>query len=115
MFSYVFMKMLEMRPRSYDRQMERASRGRTRIIKIRVADEITDKSHVLEIGCGTGELAEMMIKKGAIVYGFDLNPRMVEVAEKRAGSDELKEKLTDRKSTRLNSSHTDISRMPSSA
>lgn len=96
MFSYVFMKMLEMRPRSYDRQMERASKGRIRAIKTAVAGEIPDKSHVLEIGCGTGELAEMMIKQGATVYGFDINSNMAAVAQKRAGSSELKGKMTVR-------------------
>ncbi|NOY69846.1 MAG: class I SAM-dependent methyltransferase [Deltaproteobacteria bacterium] len=94
MFSYVFMKMLEMRPTSYDRQMELASRGGIRAVKIEVANEIPAKSHVLEIGCGTGELAEMMIKRGATVYGFDFNPNMVEVAVKRIESSGLKGKLS---------------------
>lgn len=94
MFSYVFMKILEIRPQSYDRQIDRASRGRVRAVKTAVADEIQNGNYILEIGCGTGELAEMMIEQGADVTGFDVNPGMVEVARKRIKSARLKGKLT---------------------
>ena len=40
---------------------------------------------------------------------------LLSTQEDSLGIDELAEELSDRKSTRLNSSHTDISRMPSSA
>ena len=78
MLSYVFMKILEMRPRSYDQRMDKVSRGRVRAMKVAVANEIAEGSHVLEIGCGTGELASMIIERDCTVEGFDLSPSMVE-------------------------------------
>ena len=49
---------------------------------------------------------------------FDLNDEVVVIIGSGAGGGTLGNELAqkgDRKSTRLNSSHTDISRMPSSA
>jgi 2-polyprenyl-3-methyl-5-hydroxy-6-metoxy-1,4-benzoquinol methylase len=80
MFSYVFMKILEGRPRSYDRIMDKASHGRVFLAKQSVAAQITEGAWVLEIGCGTGELASMCISRGATVEGFDANHAMVEAA-----------------------------------
>jgi len=96
LLSYVFMKILEMRPRSYDRRMEKVSRGRTREIKETVANAVPEGSHVLEIGCGTGELADLIIRRNCTVEGFDLNPSMVKVAVKRIEKDDLKGKLSVR-------------------
>lgn len=89
MFSYVFMKILEMRPRSYDRRMQKASRGRTRQMKEKIAGQMPEKSHVLEIGCGTGELAGFMVERGCTVEGFDLSPSMVGAAMERIEKENL--------------------------
>ncbi len=94
MFSYVFMKILEGRPRSYDRWMNRVSRGRVRAIKEAVAAEINPGDRILEIGCGTGELSSMMIARGAVVDGFDCSPAMLEVAEERIRSEGLGDRLS---------------------
>ncbi len=83
MFSYVFMKILEGRPRSYDRLMDTVSRGRVRAAKEAVAAETPAGAHVLEIGCGTGELAEMLVEKRDRVEGFDLSPSMIDAARQR--------------------------------
>ena len=83
MFSYVFMKILEMSPRSYDRRIDKISRGRVRAAKEAVAALIPGGSRVLDIGCGTGELASMLVARGATVDGFDLSPSMVEAAKGR--------------------------------
>ncbi len=92
MLSYVFMKVLEGRPRSYDRRMDELSGGRVLAMKQSVTENIADGAHVLEIGCGTGELAATMGRRGATVEGFDSNPAMVSAAEERA----LTEGLADR-------------------
>lgn len=94
MFSYVFMKILEMRPGSYDRRMEKVSRGRTRKIKELVAIAVPGGSHVLEIGCGTGELAGLMIECGCTVEGFDLSPSMVRAAVERIEKERLGDKFS---------------------
>lgn len=97
MFSYVFMKILEGRPRSYDRAMDKASRGRVKQIKEEVAAEVPEGARVLEIGCGTGELAAMCIaSRGVTVEGFDASPAMVAVARKRIEEEGLSGKLSVR-------------------
>ena len=87
------MKILEMRPRSYDKQMDKISKGRVRAAKEAVAGEIPKGSRVLEIGCGTGELAGMLAERGCIVEGFDLSPSMVATAEERIETENLKSKF----------------------
>ncbi len=89
MISYVFMKILEGRPRSYDKKMEKVSGGRVRVMKEAVAAEVQPNESVLEIGCGTGELAAMMIAGGAKVEAFDSSPSMVEVARERIEKEKL--------------------------
>ncbi len=93
MFSYVFMKILERRPRSYDRKMDKASRGRVMEMKQGVAAEVPAGAHVLEIGCGTGELAAILIGRGATVEGFDLSPSMIAAARERIEEKNLQGRL----------------------
>ena len=94
MLSYIFMKILEARPRSYDRRMDRFSRGKVARIKEAVVAEIPERAEVLEIGCGTGELAAMLIARGATVTGFDLNPEMIEVAREKMEEEGLGNRFT---------------------
>lgn len=95
MFSAVFMKILESRPRSYDRRMDAVSRGRVGALKRAVVDAVSspEGARVLEIGCGTGELALMLARLGAIVDGFDRSEAMAAMAKERLESDEAKELL----------------------
>jgi len=94
MLSYIFMKILEAKPRSYDRRMDRFSRGKVARIKEAVVAEIPERAKVLEIGCGTGELAAMLIARGATVTGFDLNPEMIEVAREKMEEEGLGNRFT---------------------
>jgi ubiquinone/menaquinone biosynthesis C-methylase UbiE len=96
-FSYIFMKILEAYPQTYDRRMDKLSGGQVKRFKEAVVAEIPRGAHVLEIGCGTGELAEMMIAKGATVAGIDSNPLMAEKALERIKARDLKDKLTIQK------------------
>ena len=96
MFSYVFMKILEGRPRSYDRRMDKASRGRLGEIKASVVKEVPQDAVVLEIRCGTGELAAMLIGRGAVVDAFDASPAMVEFVRERIAEEGLDTRLTVR-------------------
>ena len=89
MFSYVLMKLLESRPPSYDRKMDTISGGRVRAIKELVANAVPAQGHVLEIGCGTGELASMLVERGHTVLGFDLSPSMVKTARQRIAQEGL--------------------------
>ena len=93
MFSYIFMKILEARPRSYDRRMDKISRGRVKTIKEAVVHEVPEGSQVLEIGCGTGQLAEMLIARGAMVTGFDTSREMLEEARNRIEAEGLENRF----------------------
>jgi demethylmenaquinone methyltransferase/2-methoxy-6-polyprenyl-1,4-benzoquinol methylase len=88
------MKILEMRPKSYDRQMDRISGGRVRAAKETVAGEVPKGSRVLEIGCGTGELAGLIIRRGATVEGFDLSPSMIRTATERIQTENLAKRFS---------------------
>jgi ubiquinone/menaquinone biosynthesis C-methylase UbiE len=94
LFSYVFMKILEMRASSYDQQMDKVSRGRVRAVKEAVAAGVPRGSQVLEIGCGTGELAGLIIERDCTVQGFDRSPSMVKTAEQRIDTNNLKGKFS---------------------
>lgn len=74
MFSYVFMKILEGRPRSHDRQMDELSRDRVRAMKQAVASGIPPGTHVLEVGRGTGELAALICARAAALQALDRQP-----------------------------------------
>ncbi len=83
MFSYVFMKILEGRPASYDRRIDRASGGRVEEIKREVSARVPPKAHVLEIGCGTADLALRLARRECRVDGFDASRGMIAVARER--------------------------------
>lgn len=43
-----------------------------------------DNKHILDLGCGTGDLSLRLMRRGAIVTGLDLSPGMVRIAKERA-------------------------------
>jgi len=88
MLSAAFMKILEARPRDYDRRMDQASRGVVRTLKEAVAALVEAEDEVLELGCGTGELAFMMVRGGARVVGLDRSEAMVAEARRRIEAEE---------------------------
>jgi len=85
------MKILERRPHSYDKHMDTVSRGRIRRVKETVAHEAGGAKRILEIGCGTGELAEMLVSQGSVVDGFDISPSMIEAANGRIQARHLRQ------------------------
>jgi len=44
-------------------------------------------SSVLDVGCGTGSLLELLRRRGVGVAGADISPKMIERAKKRLGED----------------------------
>jgi cyclopropane fatty-acyl-phospholipid synthase-like methyltransferase len=97
MFSYVFMKILEGKPGSYDPRMDAISRGRVRAIKEAVASHVAEGSAVLEIGCGTGELASLLAARRCTVEGFDRSRAMVARARERIEHEQLGESFRVRR------------------
>jgi ubiquinone/menaquinone biosynthesis C-methylase UbiE/NAD-dependent dihydropyrimidine dehydrogenase PreA subunit len=91
MFSYIFMKILESRPRRYDRGINIISAGHAKKIKNEIVSNwIRPGIKVLDVGCGTGELVANAARAGADVAGIDISEEMLRVARKRFEASALK-------------------------
>jgi demethylmenaquinone methyltransferase/2-methoxy-6-polyprenyl-1,4-benzoquinol methylase len=71
--------------RRYDLLNDLQSFGWHRRWKRRVADlaRVQPGSRVLDLCCGTGDIAFALAQRGAAVTGLDFSPKMLEVAENR--------------------------------
>ncbi len=84
MFSYIFMKILESRPHRYDWGINLLTGGHARRVKDEiVANHIRPGMLVLDVGCGTGDLAVRAAQAGACVTGLDISEGMLAVARER--------------------------------
>ena len=84
--SFVYMKILESRPERYDIGMGLLTLGTLTKIKQQIAEHAHPGDQVLDLGCGTGTLAQMCIERGAIVTGVDANSGMLAVARRNSPS-----------------------------
>lgn len=75
--SYIFMKILEQRPESYDAGISRISGEDWRAVRERIMEGLNPGERVLEIGCGPGALSVEMARRGARVTALDINPGML--------------------------------------
>src|SRR3712207_7442057 len=73
-----------------------------RLIRDRVL--LQENSHILDIGCGTGRHLLEFSKYSSHLTGTDISSKMLTYAKEK-----LEKVSKDRKSTRLNSSHANIS------
>ncbi len=91
----VFMKWLETNPADYDRGIQLLTLGRLTPLKKRIARDYVDAGmRVLEIGCGTGTLTQMMAERGAQVAGVDASPIMLAEAEAKIAAAGLAQRVT---------------------
>ncbi len=84
--SFVYMKILESRPERYDLGMSLLTLGSLSNIKRQIAEHTSPGNQVLDLGCGTGTLAQMCIERGAVVTGVDANSGMLAVAKRNSPS-----------------------------
>jgi len=84
MRTYVLMRILESAPSRYDTGLRILTRGRLDDAYERLTSGIEQGQRVLDLGCGTGALTLRAAQKEARVKGIDVNPQMLEIAEKRA-------------------------------
>jgi len=82
--SFVYMKILESRPERYDLGMGLLTLGSLTKIKHEIANQTHPDDQVLDLGCGTGTLAQMCIERGAHVTGVDANSGMLSVAKRNS-------------------------------
>jgi SAM-dependent methyltransferase/NAD-dependent dihydropyrimidine dehydrogenase PreA subunit len=82
--AFVLMKIFEEAPRRFDRWMNLLTLGKLQEVREEIAAKlIRPNATVLEIGCGTGSLLEMLAYRGARVTGIDTAPGMIEEAQRR--------------------------------
>lgn len=87
MSSLVLMRILESAPARYDRGMQILTLGGWARAHRRLAEAAARKpgTRVLEIGCGTGALAQRLVERGARLVAIDHNPEMLDLARRRVG------------------------------
>ncbi len=84
MSTYVVMKILESAPSRYDRGIRLLTLGRLGKVYDRLISHVQRGQRVIDLGCGTGALTLRAAQKGANVKAIDVNPQMLEIAQKRA-------------------------------
>lgn len=78
------MKILESAPSRYDRGIYILTLGNLDKVYNRLTSHLKKGQRVLDLGCGTGTLTLRAAQKGAKVKGIDINPQMLEIAQKQA-------------------------------
>lgn len=80
-------------PVSGIRRTVRAGRDRMRDIMLsRLPNDLSGR-RVLDAGCGTGAMSEILAARGAEVVAIDISPQLIDIAEKRI-PDALKSQIT---------------------
>ena len=83
MSTYVWMRILESAPYRYDFGIRLLSLGHIDSIYDR-ATQFARGPEILDLGCGTGNLAFRLAARGLRVTGVDLSPEMLDVARRKA-------------------------------
>lgn len=87
------MRILESVPNRYDKGIRILTLGQLDKVYDRLTSNIKEGQTVLDIGCGTGALTLRAAEKGAKVRGIDVNPQMIEIADKRARKADLERNI----------------------
>ncbi|MEJ2006819.1 MAG: class I SAM-dependent methyltransferase [Acidobacteriota bacterium] len=82
MGTYVWMRILESRPFRYDFGIRLLSLGHIDAIYARVT-QLARGPRVLDVGCGTGNVALRLAARGLHVTGVELSPEMLDVARRK--------------------------------
>lgn len=85
MSTYVWMRILESAPHRYDLGIRILSLGHIDSVYDRVAALVRGLD-ILDLGCGTGNLALRLAARGLHVTGLDLSPEMLDVARQKAAA-----------------------------
>jgi len=80
--TYAWMRILESAPHRYDLGIRLLSLGHITSVYDRVV-ELAHGPGILDLGCGTGNLALRLAARGLHVTGVDLSPDMLDVAREK--------------------------------
>ena len=93
MSTFILMKILESAPNRYDKGISILTLGCVEKAYNDLMTYIKKDQKILDIGCGTGSLTIKAARKGAKVKGIDINPQMLEIAEKRIYDTDFKQNI----------------------
>lgn len=82
MSTYVWMRLLESAPHRYDFGIRLLSLGHINSVYDRVA-QLARGPEVLDLGCGTGNVALRLARRDLHVTGVDLSPQMLDRARQK--------------------------------
>lgn len=85
----ILMRILESAPSRYDWGIRLLTLGRLNEAYDRLASHIKRGQRVLDLGCGTGALTLRAAQRGAKVRGIDVNPQMLDIAQRKASEANL--------------------------
>lgn len=97
----VLMKVFESIPVRYDLGMQWITFGRIAHLHQVILDEIPASAHVLDIGCGTGDLTLKVAKLNTEVSGIDTSAEMIRLARRRAYKEGLTKSVDIKQGTAL--------------
>jgi len=88
------MKILESRPHRYDWGIDFLTKGEAGKIKEHIVTNfVRSGMAILDVGCGTGDLAVRAAQAGAFVTGIDISQGMLAVAQERVKKNGLENKV----------------------
>jgi ubiquinone/menaquinone biosynthesis C-methylase UbiE len=91
--SYIFMKILEKKPGSYDAGIAKYGAGDFGKVREEMLSHIQEGDRVLDAGCGPGTFAIECARRGATVEAVDINPQMLYTADLSAGKAGVTDKI----------------------
>ncbi len=91
--SYIFMKILEKKPDSYDAGIAKYAAGDFAKVRKEMLSVIKSGDRVLDVGCGPGTFAIECARRGASVEAVDINPQMLYTADLATKKEELDDKI----------------------
>ncbi len=91
--SYIFMKILEKRPGSYDAGIAKYSAGDFGKVREEMLSRVKEGDRVLDVGCGPGTYSIQCAERGASVVAVDVNPQMLYTAELAAKKAAVEDKI----------------------
>jgi SAM-dependent methyltransferase len=57
--------------------------------------DLPGRSHILDVACGSGWVAQFFTRMNYVAYGLDVSPDMIELARRRFGDDPLLDNLSE--------------------
>ena len=92
--SYIFMKLLERKPGTYDAGIEKYAAGDFARVRNEILSLVKPGDRVLDVGCGPGTFTVECAKKGATVEAADVNPQMLFTADLAAKNAGVEDRIT---------------------